>query len=84
MIDDSKNSMIDYSTNGDPSVLAMIIYIVAWISIVGGFLWITNSKIENSQKSVILLSSVISGILMLGFGSVVDNLKKIEQHLRIR
>jgi len=37
---------------------------------------------QSAEAVIVGLSAAISGVLMLGFGSVIEYLAKIERHLR--
>ena len=74
----------EFSTN--ISGLASLITILGVINIIGGLITVLVGLNALGTLAAISLglTAAISGIFLLGFGSVIEYLAKIEQHLRIR
>jgi hypothetical protein len=61
--------------------MALVMYLIGGLAVVVGIVGFFGNAGE-SGPAAMALGSVISGILFLGFGSIIDTLHKIERHLR--
>ena len=72
------------SPSASNSGVAILISVLGYLSILVGLATAVVGLYHSLPTEVVALglSAALSGVLMLGFSSVIDSLAKIEQHLR--
>ena len=61
--------------------IAISIWVTGWLAIGVGAIATVATFVEPSGPFV-ALGAVASGVMLVGFGSIVDRLSRIEHHLR--